>query len=70
MDESRANGLTSIKIGLILSEKVVLRIIWLKDPILFSPKCGRQRVTLEELEELKGEIVLLFLGLILIIARF
>ena len=48
----------------------MLRIIRLKDRILFSPKCGRQRVTLEELEELEGEIVLLFLGLILIIARF
>ena len=48
----------------------MLRIIRLRDRILFSPKYGRQRVTLEELEELEGETVLLFLGLILIIARF
>ena len=43
----------------------MLRIIQLKDRILFSPKYGRQRITLGELE---GEIVLLLLGLILIIA--
>ena len=48
--------------GLILSEKVVLRIIRRKDRILFSPKYSRQRVTLAELE---GEIVLLLLGLTL-----
>ena len=38
MDKSRTDRLTGIKIGLILSEKVALQIIQLKDRILFLPK--------------------------------
>ena len=42
MDESRADGLTSIKNRPNFIRKSMLRIIRLKDHILFSPKCGRQ----------------------------
>ena len=38
----------------------MLRIIRLKDRILFSSKYSRQSVTLEEIEKLEGEIFLLF----------
>ena len=62
-----ADRLTSIKNRPNFIRKSSVTNYSAKRPYTFSPKYGRQRVTLEELE---GEIVLLLSGLILVIVRF